>query len=36
MRNASTHALSVGRNITEDDNNHDGVARTIENLFMPK
>ncbi|MDR0675128.1 MAG: Cof-type HAD-IIB family hydrolase [Mycoplasmataceae bacterium] len=36
MRNANLHALSVSRNITTLDNNHDGVALTLDELFMPK
>jgi hydroxymethylpyrimidine pyrophosphatase-like HAD family hydrolase len=36
MRNATLHALSVSRNVTEFDNNHDGVAVTLRELFMPK
>jgi hydroxymethylpyrimidine pyrophosphatase-like HAD family hydrolase len=36
MRNASSHAISASRSITRCDNNNDGVARTLEELFMPK
>jgi hydroxymethylpyrimidine pyrophosphatase-like HAD family hydrolase len=36
MRNASLHALSASRNITTHDNDHDGVALTLDELFMPK
>jgi hypothetical protein len=36
MRNANLHALSVSRNVTDYDNNHDGVACTLDKLFMPK
>jgi hypothetical protein len=36
MKNSGIHALTVGHNITKEDNNHDGVAKTLEQLFMPK
>jgi hydroxymethylpyrimidine pyrophosphatase-like HAD family hydrolase len=36
MRNSSNHALAVARNITHNDNNHNGVALILKELFMIK
>jgi hydroxymethylpyrimidine pyrophosphatase-like HAD family hydrolase len=36
MSNSESHAITAGKHITLCDNNNDGVAKTLENLFMPK
>jgi hypothetical protein len=36
MKNSGTHAITVGHSITREDNNNDGVAKTLSDLFMPK
>ncbi|MDR3330146.1 MAG: Cof-type HAD-IIB family hydrolase [Mycoplasmataceae bacterium] len=36
MKNSGPHAITVGHSITREDNNHDGVAKTLAELLMPK